>query len=477
MQARSAAGPLLAAVLVVAVLPAGRAAAQAAAAAGAALAPATTLGAEWQPPSALKWKHKALGKGLSAAIALDAEGRTHVAYVNRAPSASGLTHAVNDGKTWTSEVIDDEAFILPDVALAFDAEGGLHLAYGVQQGPTSILRYAHDDGGGWQIETLEDGGSAVSLVLDDAGSVHILDIEGSGVTQDVRYLVQTPTGWEGETIASGGLYFGRSSLVLRDGKVYATFSVQAASTQLVFGVRDGAGWDADVIDTGRSGSLAFDAAGVPHVAYNSELNLELRHAWLGPGGWEHEALITSSSFFGVGLPDEVHAVGDSPVLLADSAGRLQLAAELTFVKGEAAVTRAFLASRDGSLWLPYLIKGKVGTPWSMAVDANDILHLALRRGLNELPRVDAAILKGAKLTVAVAPPESGTVSVAPGGLESTSKESAKLYPGTVVTLTAVAQPGFVFSHWSGAGDGVEPVCEVTLDKARKVKAHFVSEAP
>jgi len=428
-------------------------------------------------PSALKWKHKTLGKGLSAAIALDAEGHPHVAYVSRLPSAPGLTHAWAVGKAWSSEVIDPEAFILPDVALAIDAAGGLHIAYGVQQGPTSSLRYAHDDGSGWQVETVEDGGSAVSLVLDDAGSVHILDIVGSGVSQDVRYLVQTPTGWDAETIVGGGLYFGRSSLVLRDGKVYATFTIQAASTQLVFGVRDGLGWDVEVIDSGRSGSLAFDAEGVPHVAYNSEFNLELRHAWLGPGGWEHEALITASSFFGVGLPDEIDALGDSPVLLADSAGRLQLAAELTFVKGDAFARRAIFASRDGGFWFPYLLKGKLRSPWSAVVDAHDIVHLALARGTAELPRVDTAILKGMKLSVVVAPPESGTVSVAPGEIECTSKAFSKLYPGTVVTLTAVAQPGFVFSHWSGAAAGADPVCEVTLDKARKVKAHFVSEGP
>ena len=192
---------------------------------------------------------------------------------------------------------------------------------------------------------------------------------------------------------------------------------------------------------------------------------------------EHEALVTASSFFGVGLPDEINAVGDSPVLLADSAGRLQLAAELTFVKGEAWETRAFLASWDGSFWLPYLLKGKYRSPWAISFDANDIVHLALARGMDELPRVDTAILKGMKLTVVVAPLESGIVSIAPGGMESTSKEFCKLYPGTVVTLTAVAQPGFVFSHWSGAATGSDPVCEVTLDKARKVKAHFVSEAP
>ena len=479
MQPRSAAGPTLPVALALAAwlaLPA-ELAAQAGASATPLPAPPATSAGEWLPPAALKWKHKALGKGLSAATAVDPEGRPHVVYVNRLPSASGLTHAWAEGKVWSSEVIDPEAFVLPDVALAFDAAGGLHVAYGVQQGPTSVLRYAQDDGSGWQIETLEAGGSAASMAIDDAGHVHILDIVGSGVSQDVRYLVQTESGWDAETITGSGLYFGRSSLALRDGKAYVTFTVQAASTQLVFGVLDGPGWDIEVIDTGRSGSLAFDADGVPHVAYNSELNLELRHAWLGPGGWEHEALVTASSFFGVGLPDEINAVGDSPVLLADSAGRLQLAAELTFVKGEASVTRAFLASRDGSVWLPYQLKGKFGSPWSIAVDANDIVHLALRRGTDELPRVDSAILKGMKLTVAVAPPESGTVSAAPGGMESTSKALCKLYPGTVVTLTAVAQPGFVFSHWSGAATGVEPECEVTLDKARKVKAHFVSEAP
>jgi len=58
-----------------------------------------------------------------------------------------------------------------------------------------------------------------------------------------------------------------------------------------------------------------------------------------------------------------------------------------------------------------------------------------------------------------------------------SNSDRDLIESSIESTVQFAVPGFVFSHWSGAATGVEPECEVTLDKARKVKAHFVSEAP
>ena len=48
--------------------------------------------------------------------------------------------------------------------------------------------------------------------------------------------------------------------------------------------------------------------------------------------------------------------------------------------------------------------------------------------------------------------------------------------GTQVTLTAVAQPGYVFSHWSGDAVGNEEKVSITVDIEKNVTATFIPEA-
>jgi hypothetical protein len=43
-----------------------------------------------------------------------------------------------------------------------------------------------------------------------------------------------------------------------------------------------------------------------------------------------------------------------------------------------------------------------------------------------------------------------------------------------VTLTAVAAPGYVFSHWSGSISGAANPAQLTMDSNKNVRAHFVS---
>ena len=45
-------------------------------------------------------------------------------------------------------------------------------------------------------------------------------------------------------------------------------------------------------------------------------------------------------------------------------------------------------------------------------------------------------------------------------------------PGTVVTLTAEADLGYVFTGWSGAYSGTDLSCQVTMDEAKSISANF-----
>ena len=64
---------------------------------------------------------------------------------------------------------------------------------------------------------------------------------------------------------------------------------------------------------------------------------------------------------------------------------------------------------------------------------------------------------------------SGSVSAQP------SSTLWKYLAGTVVTLTATADPNFVFTGWSGACSGTATTCDVTMDAAKSVTATFTAQ--
>ena len=76
------------------------------------------------------------------------------------------------------------------------------------------------------------------------------------------------------------------------------------------------------------------------------------------------------------------------------------------------------------------------------------------------------------LTVAHAGSGSGTVSSEPAGISCASDCSESYVDGRVITLTARATSGSVFSGWSGAGCSGTESCVVTMSEARSVTAGF-----
>ncbi len=68
---------------------------------------------------------------------------------------------------------------------------------------------------------------------------------------------------------------------------------------------------------------------------------------------------------------------------------------------------------------------------------------------------------------------SGTVTSAPAGIFCGANCVATYTDGTVVTLTATPDAGWVFAGWSGACSGAGSTCTVTMDANKSVRAAFV----
>ncbi len=66
---------------------------------------------------------------------------------------------------------------------------------------------------------------------------------------------------------------------------------------------------------------------------------------------------------------------------------------------------------------------------------------------------------------------AGTVTSSPAGIDCGSDCEADFASGTPVTLTAIADAGSAFDHWTGSGCN-KGTCVVTMTKARTVKAVF-----
>ncbi|HVQ60292.1 MAG TPA: choice-of-anchor L domain-containing protein [Solirubrobacterales bacterium] len=76
------------------------------------------------------------------------------------------------------------------------------------------------------------------------------------------------------------------------------------------------------------------------------------------------------------------------------------------------------------------------------------------------------------LTVATAGEGNGTVTSDPAGIECGSDCEEAYEVGQLIDLTAVPEPGYSFSGWSGAGCSGTGPCEVTVAEAEEVTATF-----
>lgn len=67
---------------------------------------------------------------------------------------------------------------------------------------------------------------------------------------------------------------------------------------------------------------------------------------------------------------------------------------------------------------------------------------------------------------------TGRVVSTPPGIRCGTDCADRFTPGSTVTLHAIRRAGSRFVRWSGACSGTDPICDVTLDEASRVTAHF-----
>ncbi|MCP3098684.1 hypothetical protein LZ198_07315 [Myxococcus sp. K15C18031901] len=157
----------------------------------------------------------------SPSVAVDGEGRPHVAYYDA--NQKRLTHAVRSASGWVLETVDASADVGTGASMVLDAQGHPHIAY--RDTTNQDLKYARWTGTEWslqRVDSTDDVGGTPALALDAQGRPHI---SYEDLTRHhLKYARWTGTQWNLSTVDASGTG-GRDSALALDaaGRVHITY--------------------------------------------------------------------------------------------------------------------------------------------------------------------------------------------------------------------------------------------------------------
>jgi len=202
-------------------------------------------------------------------------------------------------------------------------------------------------------------------------------------------------------------------------------------------------------DVGEGVRLKLDATGKPHVCYYDRTNGNLKYASRGTSGWTVETI------------DGADDVGEGCSLALDNFGNPRIS---YYDRTNGNVK---YAAFDGTVWHIEVVDatGDVGNWTAIACDSTGkamIAYTDLTTGALKF----AEAIPGTIFSV--------NVSVVPAGYGTTTG-SGFYQGGSVATIQAYPNPGYVFSAWSGNVTGSQNPLSVSVDGHKTINANFAQD--
>jgi len=199
-------------------------------------------------------------------MALDAFGNPHIAYL--AGANNQIWYSSWTGSGWWSSKIDDGTDF---VTMAISPAGIPHIVYGYN------MKYAFWNGVGWSTSAVDGASLNPELAIDDSGVLHLVYAHYDGGTDySVKYARKTSSGWGvPETVVATKAYYPRIALDGLNKPHIAYLDGNTNPKRVKYTKWDGTTWvpsesaATGVVTNGdlRTGSLALDGTGRPHIIY------------------------------------------------------------------------------------------------------------------------------------------------------------------------------------------------------------------
>ena len=351
------------------------------------------------------------GAGDYTSAALDAMGRTHVAYFDQTRDA--LVYAVQTQSGWRTELVDNDGMVGWYASLALDSRGDAHVAY--YDATKGALKYASRTGGSWSTQVVDASAVGVghycSLALDanDVPSISYYDARNLSL----RFATLASGAWTSEMVDGAGNAIEAeqainrvdraskapaisqdvpnvghySSLVIgRDGQPRISYQ-DITNADLKVAVKDAGGWMTETVDSrgdvGEHTSIALDAAGQVRVSYYDLQNGTLKYA-----------AQQSDDTWKITVVDESGDVGAYSSLKLDEQGE----PHISYMDAKDQ-TLKYAAEQDG-IWMTETVdaNGSTGRNTSLALDRTGapVIAYTARTGRGSFRVISASVQFGGK---------------------------------------------------------------------------------
>jgi len=257
----------------------------------------------------------------SLAIQATTDGRIHMAWYDF--QTYRVLHGIQQGGTWSTEVIASNALNVTTVAMARDADNHLHVLYN----PGGQVTYATNASGSWASEVIGNNGviygsaTTAAIAVAPSGKVHVGYYDYAA--RVLKYVTNVSGSWVTET-ADGQADVGLHPAIALDGDGNPQLACyDVTNADLRHASRTAGGWSTRVLDSagdvGVSVGMTADAAGHLHISYTDVTNRALKYATNASGAWQTYVIDSSTLVSGPsGSPPGYTAIA------VDSAGRVHI---------------------------------------------------------------------------------------------------------------------------------------------------------
>jgi hypothetical protein len=299
---------------------------------------------------------------LGTGVAVDNLANEHILFTSSTPEGRcrELKYAWKNAGQWSIETIETNNYVsIRPEGIAVDASATPHLIYSFYNGSDYELRHAVKINGSWQITSV-DGADVfypASISLDSSGRPHLA--YSSYPELELKYAVFNGTEWQPQNIGVSGF---EPSLLL-DGNSTPHISFRNENG-LFYTFFDGVQWQTTCLDpesyVGLNNSITMDSQSRIHISYAGK-NDATRHAFFDGTGWQNE------------IVDIWRTVSGQSIAL-DSWGR----PHISYSHGSSEIQ---YARHDGRNWrIETVATGPFGesytTPTSLALDILNHPHIS-----------------------------------------------------------------------------------------------------
>lgn len=332
------------------------------------------------------WEIEEVGPGVKPSIALDRQGRPHVAY-SRESSEVMVMHARRSGNSFIISEVAKGYYYAP-TEIVMDQQGQPHIIFHnhidedlnhytrTSSGPWVKGRIPHPGHDGW------DG----DIAIDSGGQLHTSSVDPSfsETSGGAEYGFFDGSTWQVEKIGSTTIQYGNGTSIALDGldRPHITY-YNDQTRDLKYAEKNTVSWKIETVDqagdVGRFSSLVLDAGGQAHMAYYQHLEEGIgliKYAEKKGASWFVSSIDT--------LKDVVLAEASNMISLAiDSQGKLHVA------YGDQKVVR--YAKKNGFIWDIHTVMDGSGTAkifgqqHSLLVDDQMIPHLVYYEVTSKVP--------------------------------------------------------------------------------------------